>query len=97
MRDLSKLESQFASRQLVADFIETFGSERAAVYLAAGLSFAQACSAHCDWLVAENQRLKRVLELRDSAESMPLSQGGDDVQLPSKRTGLASKIKGRSL
>jgi hypothetical protein len=96
MRELSKLEQQFASRELVRDFVESFGP-RAAQYLAAGLSFTEACSTHCDWLLAENQRLKRVLELRKSAESMPLSQGGGDLALPPKRAGLASKIRGRSL
>jgi hypothetical protein len=97
MRELSKLEQQFASRQLVRDFVESFGAERAAKYLGDGLSFTEACSAHCDWLVAENQRLKRVLSFLGSAESMPLSQGGGDAQLPTKRAGLASKIRGRSL
>jgi hypothetical protein len=97
MHDPSKLESQQASRQLVSDFVESFGAERAAKYLAAGLDFVQASSEHAQYLMAENQRLKRVLAFLGSAETMPLSQGGGDLAPPTKRTGLASKIKGRSL
>jgi hypothetical protein len=97
MHDPSKLESQFASRQLVADFVESFGATRAAKYLAAGLNFVQASSEHAQFLMAENERLRRVLMFRQSAESTPLSQGGGDLAIPTKRAGLASKIRGRSL
>jgi hypothetical protein len=95
-RPLSQIEQRLATRQLAEDFLQAFGP-RAAKYLASGMNWDQAVSAHIGWLQYENQKLRDRLALANESESMPLSSGGADVGLPDKRRGMESRIKGANL
>lgn len=85
-------QTQLATKQLVRDMVEEFGAKRAAVYCSLGYSWSQAISAHCDWLTAQNERLRKQLAQLDLAERVPLSSGGADVAVDRKRAGFADRI-----
>ena len=96
-RPLSNFEQLLATRETAKAFIETFGPAKAAKYLAEGLSFDEAVSRFCQDVAEENAQLRRRIELNDQSERFPLSQGGSDLELPTKRQGMASKLRGKSL
>ena len=93
---MTPFQAQLATKQLVRDMVEEFGADRAAYYCSLGYSWSEAVAAHCDWLAAENEKLRKQLELGQFSERVPLSSGGGDIDpAPARRKGLANKLKVR--
>ena len=80
------------TREELKRFVCEFGEQGAFWYIE-GISFAEAQSRKMQQLQAENEKLRKELELSKQSESVPLSQGGGDPTSPPKtRGGFVTKI-----
>lgn len=81
------------TREELKKFVCEFGEQGAHWYIE-GISFAEAQSRKLEQLKAENEKLRKELELSKQSETVPLSQGGGDPTSPPKsRGGFVTKIK----
>ena len=95
---MTPFQAQLATKQLVRDMVNEFGADRAAYYCSLGYSWSEAVAEHCNWLAAQNEKLRKQLAQLDQAERFPLSSGGGDIDpAPTRRQGLANKLKGPNL
>jgi hypothetical protein len=85
--------SSDSTREELKRFVCEFGEQGAHWYIE-GISFSEAQSRKLTQLQAENEKLRKELELSKQSETVPLSQGGGDPASPSKtRGGFVTNIR----